>query len=122
MGKLLHTTWLHTLAPLVPLPERIIAKVSKCMHDRFKIRSKERHTNARSIAGFEYSYIVVICVHLFNYVIYPLPEKVKVVKVNTPLRKTMFGMALCVKFELPGLIEFILEKTQKTYLVLLDVD
>lgn len=51
MGKLL-----HTLAPLVTLPERNIVQVSKCMHDRFKIRSKERHTNPRSIAGFESTY------------------------------------------------------------------
>lgn len=53
--------------------------------------------------------IVVFCVPLFNYVIYPMLEKVKI---NTPLRKMVLGMALCgIAFGLSGLVELRLEKT-----------
>lgn len=53
--------------------------------------------------------IVVFCVPLFNYVIYPLLEKVKI---NTALRKMVLGMTLCgIAFGLSGLVELHLEKT-----------
>lgn len=53
--------------------------------------------------------IVVFCIPLFNFVIYPALEKVKV---NTPLRKMALGMALCgLAFAMSGLLELRLEKT-----------
>lgn len=53
--------------------------------------------------------IVVFCIPLFNFVIYPLLEKVKI---NTPLRKMALGMALCgLAFAISGLLELRLEKT-----------
>lgn len=53
--------------------------------------------------------IVVFCIPLFNFVIYPLLEKVKI---NTPLRKMALGMALCgAAFAMSGFLELRLEKT-----------
>ncbi|XP_031627531.1 peptide transporter family 1-like [Contarinia nasturtii] len=53
--------------------------------------------------------IVVFCIPLFNFIIYPLLEKVKI---NTPLRKMALGMALCgFAFAISGLLELRLEKT-----------
>lgn len=53
--------------------------------------------------------IVVFCIPLFNFVIYPLLEKVYI---NTPLRKMALGMALCgAAFVLSGILELQLEKT-----------
>lgn len=53
--------------------------------------------------------VVVFCVPLFNYVIYPMLEKVKI---NTSLRKMVLGMTLCgIAFGLSGVVETHLEKT-----------
>lgn len=53
--------------------------------------------------------IVVFCIPLFNFVIYPLLEKVYI---NTPLRKLALGMALCgAAFFVSGLLEMRLEQT-----------
>lgn len=53
--------------------------------------------------------IVVFCIPLFNFVIYPLLEKVRI---NTPLRKMALGMTLCgIAFAISGLVEKRLEKT-----------
>lgn len=53
--------------------------------------------------------IVVFCIPLFSFVIYPLLEKVNI---NTPLRKMALGMALCgTAFAMSGFLELQLEKT-----------
>lgn len=53
--------------------------------------------------------IVVFCIPLFNFVIYPMLEKFKI---NTPLRKMALGMALCgLAFAMSGFLELRLEKT-----------
>lgn len=53
--------------------------------------------------------IVVFCIPLFNFVIYPLLEKVGI---NTPLRKMALGMALCgASFVVSGIVEQHLEQT-----------
>lgn len=53
--------------------------------------------------------IVVFCIPLFNFIIYPMLEKVKV---NTPLRKMALGMVLCgLAFAMSGFLELQLEKT-----------
>lgn len=53
--------------------------------------------------------IVVFCIPLFNFVIYPMLEKVKI---NTPLRKMALGMVLCgLAFAMSGFLELQLEKT-----------
>lgn len=53
--------------------------------------------------------IVVFCIPLFNFVIYPLLEKFKI---NTALRKMALGMALCgAAFVMSGFLELRLEKT-----------
>lgn len=53
--------------------------------------------------------IVVFCIPLFNFVIYPMLEKVYI---NTSLRKLALGMALCgAAFFVSGLLELRLEQT-----------
>lgn len=53
--------------------------------------------------------IVVFCIPLFNFIIYPMLEKIKI---NTPLRKMALGMALCgAAFAISGVLEMRLEKT-----------
>lgn len=53
--------------------------------------------------------IVVFCIPLFNFVIYPMLEKVKI---HTPLRKMALGMTLCgAAFAVSGLLELRLEET-----------
>lgn len=53
--------------------------------------------------------IVVFCIPLFNFVIYPMLEKVRI---NTPLRKMALGMLLCgAAFAMSGILELELEKT-----------
>ncbi|XP_055305332.1 peptide transporter family 1-like isoform X2 [Sitodiplosis mosellana] len=53
--------------------------------------------------------IVVFCIPLFNFVIYPMLGKVKI---NTPLRKMALGMTLCgLAFAMSGFLELQLEKT-----------
>lgn len=53
--------------------------------------------------------IVVFCIPLFNFVIYPMLEKVYI---NTSLRKLGLGMALCgAAFFISGLLELRLEQT-----------
>lgn len=53
--------------------------------------------------------IVVFCIPLFNFVIYPMLEKVWI---DTPLRKMALGMVLCgAAFVVSGMLEQELEKT-----------
>lgn len=53
--------------------------------------------------------IVVFCIPVFNFVIYPLLEKVYI---NTPLRKMALGMVLCgAAFVVSGVVEQRLEQT-----------
>lgn len=53
--------------------------------------------------------IVVFCIPLFNFVIYPMLEKVQI---NTALRKMCLGMVLCgAAFAMSGVLELELEKT-----------
>lgn len=53
--------------------------------------------------------IVVFCIPLFNFVIYPMLERVYI---NTPLRKLALGMAMCgAAFFVSGLLELRLEQT-----------
>lgn len=53
--------------------------------------------------------IVVFCIPLFNFVIYPLLAKINI---KTPLQKLALGMMLCgVAFAMSGFLELSLEKT-----------